>query len=218
MKVDLDTAGRLITPADPDAPKRTVRARHAASVLVWRQAGARLEVLMGSRHASHRFMPHRLVFPGGRVDAADARGVFATPLRPETRALLERSANPRLAQAIAVAAARELEEETGLSLGHPPALDAFDYLCRAVTPNASPIRFNARFLVVPAQRVSGELRGSGELEGLRYYDVEEALGHDLVNAQRLALTELKRYATLSEDERRTRAQIAVFHNMRLRAE
>src|SRR5579875_3682947 len=90
------------------------RARHAASVVLWRRAGSGLEVLMGMRGAGHRFMPNRLVFPGGAVDAADARGSFATPLRPDVRALLERRTRPGLAQALAIAAARELEEETGL--------------------------------------------------------------------------------------------------------
>ena len=64
--------------------------------------------------------------------------------------MLAKGAKPRLAQALAVAAARELEEETGLSLGSPPDLSGLDYLCRAITPPESPIRFNARFFIVDA--------------------------------------------------------------------
>ena len=49
------------------APPRpaTVRARHAASLVVLR-AGPEPEMLMGMRGARHRFMPNRLVFPGRR--------------------------------------------------------------------------------------------------------------------------------------------------------
>lgn len=45
--------------------------RHAASLILWRHSGQQaesgtVEVLMGMRAAGHRFMPNRLVFPGGR--------------------------------------------------------------------------------------------------------------------------------------------------------
>ncbi len=161
-----------MTGAPPDPAAGAVRARHAASLLLLRDDG---RVLMGLRGAGHRFMPNRLVFPGGSVDRADALAPTATDLHPATRTMLERTASPALARALAIAAARELEEETGLALGQPPALDAMRYLCRAVTPPGRPIRFNARFLVVPAGHATGSLAGSGELEGLRWYDVEEAL-------------------------------------------
>ena len=118
---------------------------------------------MGLRGAGHRFMPNRLVFPGGAVDPADRTASAAAEPRPEVLAMLGRGAQPRLARALVVAAARELQEETGLSLGSPPRLDRVDYLCRAITPPASPIRFNARFLVADAADVEGELAGSGEL-------------------------------------------------------
>ncbi len=103
---------------------------------------------MGMRGAKHRFMPNRLVFPGGAVDRADLDAPSATPLSPQTEHLLRKSANARLAHGLGIAAARELREETGLSLGTPPHLDALHLLARAVTPPASPIRFNARFFVV----------------------------------------------------------------------
>ena len=59
------------------AATRSVTPRNAASLILWRQAAAGPEVLMGLRHASHRFMPNVLVFPGGRVDPEDVDAIAA---------------------------------------------------------------------------------------------------------------------------------------------
>jgi 8-oxo-dGTP pyrophosphatase MutT (NUDIX family) len=45
--------------------------RDAASLLLLRRDGSGPAVLMGARSAGHAFMPNRLVFPGGAVDAED---------------------------------------------------------------------------------------------------------------------------------------------------
>lgn len=181
---------------------RTVRARHAASLVVLRRrASGDHELLMGMRGARHRFMPNRLVFPGGAVDTADLNAPAGAPLAAHTRALLEKKANPRLAHGLGIAAARELAEETGLTLGDPPALDGLDYLCRAVTPPPGPVRFNARFLVVDAARVSGTLAGSGELEDLRFVDIEVALALDLATPTRFVIGQLRAWMAMSEAER-----------------
>jgi len=196
------------------APRQTaVRARHAASLLVLRANGG--EVLMGLRGAGHRFMPNRLVFPGGAVDREDATSPVAQPLRPGVQAMLEKAAKPRLARALAAAAARELQEETGLTLGSPPALDGLDYLCRAITPPVHPVRFNARFLTVGAAAVTGDLAGSGELEGLRWYGIEEALALDLALITRAVFTVLKTWLALSPHERAARDRTPVFRNRKM---
>ena len=165
---------------------------------------------MGVRGARHRFMPNRLVFPGGAVDRADLAAASSTPLAPGTRARLERSANPALAHGLGIAAARELEEETGLSLGAPPALDGIDYICRLVTPTDSPVRFNARFLVVEGDRVSGTLAGSGELEGLRFYGAEEALARDLAEPTRLVIERLLSWLAMGARDRAAEERVPVF--------
>jgi len=184
------------------ARPRTVRARHAASLVVLRHStSGEPELLMGMRGARHRFMPNRLVFPGGAVDRADLTAPAATRLAPHTRALLEKTANPSLAHGLGIAAARELAEETGLTLGDPPALDGLDYLCRAVTPPPGPVRFNARFLVVDAVRVSGALAGSGELEDLRFVDLAVALALDLASPTRFVIERLREWMALSQAER-----------------
>jgi 8-oxo-dGTP pyrophosphatase MutT (NUDIX family) len=191
-------------------PKNPVTPRPAATILIVREGAAGPEVLMGMRGAQHRFMPNRLVFPGGAVDPEDYEAAPATPLRPHVLRLLTRHADPKLAAALGIAAARELQEETDLSLGTPPALGPLDYLFRAVTPPASPVRFDARFFVADVSHVSGTIAGSGELEGLRYYGVEEALALELAYATRSALERLRGWLATDEDARAARQSIPVF--------
>ena len=178
--------------------------RDAASLIVLRAGSDGPEALMGLRGAGHRFMPNRLVFPGGAVDPGDATAPAASELRPEVLRRLLVSAAPALARGLALAAARELAEETGLTLGTPPRLEGLDYLCRAVTPAASPVRFNARFLVVAAEQVGGTLAGSGELEGLRWYGLEAALALDLAFVTQNVIRRLQDWLALSEPQRRAR--------------
>ncbi len=188
---------------------RTVRAKHAASLIVLRHENNEPHMLMGMRGAKHRFMPNRLVFPGGRVDRADLSAPHATPLQAQTERALRKNTNPKLAYGLAAAAARELLEETGLSLGTPPRLDVLHYLARAVTPPGLPIRFNARFLVVEAQHVRGELGGDGELEGLRFYGMTEALGLGLALPTRRVLERLQVWLSMSETERKAETRTPV---------
>jgi 8-oxo-dGTP pyrophosphatase MutT (NUDIX family) len=191
------------------ARPQAVRAKHAASLIVLRHVGNEPHMLMGMRGAKHRFMPNRLVFPGGRVDRADLTAHVATRLSPATERALRKKTNVKLAHALAAAAARELREETGLTLGHPPRLDVLHYLARAVTPPGLPIRFNARFLVVDEHHVSGELGGDGELDGLRFYSMTEALALDIALPTRRVLERLKLWLALSEIDRNNQIQTPV---------
>lgn len=198
-----------------DGSGGAVAARDAASLIVLQRRGGAAAVLMGTRAAGHRFMPNRLAFPGGGVEREDFSAPVARGLAPATQALLEKGAEPALAQALAIAAARELEEETGLSLGRPPALDGFFYLCRAITPPAAPIRFHARFLIVAAERLAGALGGSGELEGLQFYPLEalgEAPGAGLPWITARVLEELAAWLALPAGLRAGARPSAVFRN------
>jgi 8-oxo-dGTP pyrophosphatase MutT (NUDIX family) len=145
---------------------------------------------MGLRGAKARFMPNRLVFPGGRVDPGDTQLPALREPSDITRTHLQKSATHALARALPRTAIRELTEETGLEFGNPPDLSALDYLCRAVTPPDLPIRFNARFLIAPADAATGTLGGSGELEGLQWFRIEDALALDLARITRNVLEEL----------------------------
>ncbi len=192
---------------------RAVRPRHASSLIVWRQGSGEPEILMGMRHAKHKFMPSVLVFPGGRVDRADHGVKVASELRPETEAMLRHRSTPSLARALGVAAARELFEETGLLLGEKKGeriladLSALDYLCRAVTPSTRAMRFNARFLLAPAERVSGEISGSGELEGLDWYPLSRARSAQLAAITYKILAEFADWIAMPAEARATRPMI-----------
>ncbi|WP_235952452.1 NUDIX hydrolase [Falsiroseomonas algicola] len=198
--------GADLVPAKP-AKKHAVKPRHAASLIVWRDGAGEPEILMGMRHAKHKFMPSVLVFPGGRVDRADHGVKVAAELKPETLALLRHRAPPSLARALGVAAVRELLEETGLLLGEMKGtrlladLSALDYLCRAVTPTTRSMRFNARFLIAPASAVRGEIAGSGELEGLDWYPLSKALDAKLANITERILVEFQAWHAATPAER-----------------
>ena len=74
------------TPPSTDARPAPVVPKPAASLLVLRMGAIsrKAEVLMGMRGAKHKFMPNRLVFPGGRVDPED-HGVAPASEMPASR-------------------------------------------------------------------------------------------------------------------------------------
>lgn len=82
---------------------------------------------------------------------------------------------------MAVAAVRETWEETGIRLGRmdggrlQPDLSGLHYLCRAITPAESPIRFHARFFLQDVTGMPLTLGGSGELLDLAFRPMETAL-------------------------------------------
>jgi 8-oxo-dGTP pyrophosphatase MutT (NUDIX family) len=198
--------------------RRTVKPRDAASLILWRIGPAGPEVLMGQRHAKHRFMPDVMVFPGGRVDPDDHRQPATTELHPTTRGMLERRATSARARALGIAAARELFEETGLVLGERRGdgvaadLAALHYVCRAVTPGGRPIRFNARFLAAPGEAVHGEIAGSGELEHLGWFTPEQAHRRRVADITGKVLVEFLDWLGMTPDQRASRP-LVVYRGM-----
>src|SRR5712691_5911065 len=94
-----------------------VRPKDAATLILVDRSGRVPKVLLGKRHARHKFMPGKFVFPGGRVDPADKRMPVARALDPNAQAhLMKRLRRPNAAKAraLALAAIRETFEETGL--------------------------------------------------------------------------------------------------------
>jgi 8-oxo-dGTP pyrophosphatase MutT (NUDIX family) len=194
-------------------PRRAVRPKDAASLILWRDSPRGVEVLMGRRHRDMRFMPGVLVFPGGRVDVKDFHARPVSDLAPATRRMLEISAEPTRAGALAACAARELHEESGLALGEVvgreerlmPALGPMHYLTRAITPPDRPIRFHARFLICEAHHAQGEIRGSGELEEVRFFALGELPEQPLALITRLIVEDFSAWLGLSPTQRRRRA-------------
>lgn len=167
----------------------------AATLIILRN---REEVLLGMRNSNHVFMPHRYVFPGGRVDAQDRLAPCPLRLSTQVETALLQSVDEDGARALAMAAVRETWEESGLALGHfveeslstdqtgwqaffelgfAPALDHLHYLGRAITPPGRSRRFDARFFVVDASHITGELKGNGELGNLHWVKLRDY--HDL---------------------------------------
>ena len=68
-----------------------MRPRDAATLILVRMKGKTPEVLMGCRAAAHAFMPNRYVFPGGRVDRADAHVPIATKDADDWLALMDQA-------------------------------------------------------------------------------------------------------------------------------
>jgi len=184
------------------APKRPVRPRDAASLVILRGSGEGTEVLMGKRARRHKFMPDMYVFPGGRLDREDRFAPVLRDLPEKPLARLSNQFGEETARGLAVAAARETWEETGLVLGEVREqglhadLSGMDYLARAITPPPSPIRFHARFFVVDAERVQGgpgaPLGGSGELLDLAFRPIQEALAMPIADVTEFVLEEVMR--------------------------
>ncbi len=178
--------------------KTPVRPRDAASLVILRGRNAATEVLLGRRAAKHRFMPNVYVFPGGRVDARDHHGERKSELLPAVAKKLESKWHPRLARALATAALRETHEETGLIFGDVqngdfcPDLQHLDYVARAITPPASPIRFHARFFCASVDHARGDIADSHELLDLQWVSIKDALALPVIDVTEFVLQEVER--------------------------
>jgi 8-oxo-dGTP pyrophosphatase MutT (NUDIX family) len=192
--------------------------RDAATLMLIDRSGSTPKVLLGRRHASHKFMPGKFVFPGGRIELLDQKMPAISELHPETqKKLLERVSKPSpdFARAFALAAVRETAEETGLLLGvkrdhapdapgeiwtefakanvHPD-LGQIHFIARAVTPPRRPRRFDTRFLTADASAIAHTIEGvvgpDSELVELVWVPIEEATRVDMPTITGIILEEL----------------------------
>lgn len=189
---------------------RSVRPRHAASLVLTRRNNDGLLVLMGKRPARAVF-PEVWVFPGGRLDVADSKIVPSAPLSGKTLAdLCERGGcTAAMAHGLATTAIRETYEETGLFLaaeGHPgsedgtwadfarqglaPAHNHLRFLGRAITPASAPVRFHARFFMADGALLTGTLKSNGELLELGWYPLPVAREFPAIDVTKFVLAEL----------------------------
>lgn len=194
--------------------------RDAATLILIRREGALPRVLMGRRHAAHAFMPGKFVFPGGRLDPADARVRPVRDLDADTLARLQLRMRGRpsaaRARGLGLAAVRETFEEAGLILGaaaerlqrppspewaaffatgHAPDLSGLMYFARAITPPGRARRFDSRFFVADAGAIANPDAplhpGSGELLESCWFTFDEALALALPSITRDILTRLR---------------------------
>lgn len=192
--------------------------RDAATVMLIDRAGPTPKVLLGRRHHSHKFMPGKFVFPGGRIELLDRTMSAVSELHPDTEAkLLVRVADPspELARGFALAAVRELAEETGLLLGAQrdtppvapgeiweefakarvhPDLGGVHFIARAITPPKRPKRFDTRFFTADATGVAHKIEGvvgaDSELVELVWMPIDEAATIDMPTITSVILEEL----------------------------
>lgn len=159
-------------------PVARMRPRDAAAlVLIDRTQGAP-KVLMGKRSSRHVFMPETYVFPGGRCDPEDRALPFSADLHPDVLAKLTIGPPARLSasrgRALALAALRELAEETGLATATAPDLSSLRFAVRAITPPGHPRRFDTRFFLTFTDEAGFDpkaMRDSEELHDLRWVDI-----------------------------------------------
>lgn len=188
--------------------------RNAATVIVLRDRLTRPSILMGQRGAKAAFMPNKFVFPGGAVDAEDAAVPLVAPMPALCRDRLLQEAETDLSHPLAVAAIRELWEETGLVLGRPgtwdgpvpsdwtgyaatghrPSAEALQFVFRAITPPGRPRRFDARFFLIDAGALAGDpddfTHASDELNHLQWIPLDEVRGFDLPFITEVVLAEV----------------------------
>ena len=177
-----------MTDQAPDAaPARAKLPRHAASLVLVRETAKGLEVLMGRRPRKSRFAPDVFVFPGGGVEPGDYLAATARTLDPACAKAT--GASPRLAQALAAAALRETEEETGIVM--PADHGALTLIARAITPVRSPIRFHARFFLADAETAIGDHADSAELTDLAFRRVDETTKLPLMDVTQAVLAALE---------------------------
>lgn len=202
------------TPSGVDPCDQTA-IRDAATIIVVRdRLGDTPRVLMGQRGSKAAFMPNKVVFPGGAVDPLDHQIQLAQQITAPCRARLSAHAADDLADAICVAAIRELWEETGLFLGVPgswpasaptewngfvtagivPTASQLCFVFRALTPPGRTRRFDARFFLVEADALHGDIddfsNASDELSNLQWVPLSETRALDLPFITEVVLAEV----------------------------
>jgi 8-oxo-dGTP pyrophosphatase MutT (NUDIX family) len=193
-----------------------VKPKDAATLIIVRRDNKHPKILMGKRAASHKFMPNKFVFPGGKVDAGDSRIRPPRDLHPSVLKRLMKGCSETRARSLAMAVIRETFEETGLVLGESdsvtiksrspqwdaflqhginPRLDTLNVIARAITPPYRNRRFDTRFFMVEADLIQGGVHtapvGSGELLELHWVSVKEAEKLELPIITRMILKEVE---------------------------
>lgn len=144
MAIDRPGPGEELNLGDETVP------RPAATVIVLRGGGERLEVLLVKRNPDSRFMGGAWVFPGGAVDRDEGEGD----------------------RALRAAGVRELSEEAGIALRSAQELVPFS---RWITPPQVKIRFDTWFYLAALPAGAAPQVDGGEVVDARWYQPSHAL-------------------------------------------
>ncbi|MBO6816604.1 MAG: NUDIX hydrolase [Rhizobiaceae bacterium] len=194
-----------------------IRPKNAATMILIDGSGSKLRVLMGRRNKNLKFMPGALVFPGGSVDRHDGSVKSCDELNviTQSRLLDAMRGRPtkRGARALAIAAIREVAEESGLLIGKPgnfssdhedwadfnerqivPSMAGMRLFARAITPPGMPRRFDTWFFLARSHDVGftpeGGFDPDGELEDLQWITPQAAILENTREITRVMLVEL----------------------------
>ena len=146
--------------------------RLAATVVLLRDHGGRLEIYTQRRAATMAFAPGMYAFPGGSVSPADASPSDAPPDGPDVDpSVLGRMGLPAAsARAVLRAAVREVAEETGVAL----AMTALAPWARWLTPEFEPRRFDTFFFLAALPAGQQPVDPSGEADHALWLPPAEA--------------------------------------------
>ena len=192
---------------------KEISIRPASTIIILRNFASAPKVLMGQRGSKAAFMPNKFVFPGGAVDEGDSNIHLVETLTEKCQARLKQENQGPSPKTLAIAAIRELWEETGLFLGvsepwddapqdwsdfanagFRPSANNMYFFFRAITPPGKSRRFDARFFLVDADHLSGDLDdfsgASDELSHLQWVPLEEVRTLDLPFITSIVLGEL----------------------------
>ncbi len=163
-------------------------------------------MLVGKRSSAHVFMPDVFVFPGGRRDARDHALPYSGDLHPAvTDKLINAASRPLTAsgaRALALAAIRELHEETGLRFGgdagecHAPDLSHLRFVARAITPPGKVRRYDTRFFCCFTDEAGinpNAFSDSEELLSLQWLDIEDNSSLNMAPITRLVLEDVTKF-------------------------
>lgn len=191
--------------ASPDATERDggkprVPTQDAACLILVDRSGPAPKILMGRRASAHVFMPDVYVFPGGRRDRSDHALPFNGDLNPLVMQKLLTGVSSRMgparARALALAALRELREETGIRPINDTGFDlgTLRYVARAITPPGSVRRYDTRFFLSFCEETVFDMSHFGdtdELEDLQWLDIAMVSSLKLARITQTVLGDVK---------------------------
>jgi len=204
--------------------------KESASLIIIKNTAKSAKILMGKRNSFHRFMPNKIVFPGGKLDEIDIKTSDQIRKIPGFKKLS--LSNNQLDKHLAhyFCALREAYEETGVVIGCDnynfftdkclksrelsdyPSIDKIKLIARAITPPHSKIRFDNKFFLVNAKYISNyNSINSNELLDIDWYDLDKIINLDIPAITKNIIKLLKINIKTSEENRYRNISIPLYY-------